>query len=117
VRTARLDGVRVLLVVCAVTAWPDLAITRQQETGLPANLYVDLQFRPVVEGMRQRSPAFRRQIARIGSARTVRVGVVPEDRPRPTAGVDARTADVGDSNLNSLDDSRSRLINGVLDSR
>ena len=91
-RTARLDGVRVLLVVCAVTAWPDLAIARQPEAGLPANLYVDPLFQPVVEGMRQRSPAFRRQIARIGSARTFQARVVPEDRPRPTAGVDARTA-------------------------
>ena len=49
-------------------------------------------FQAVVEGMCQRSPAFRRQIARIGAARTVRVRVLPEDRPRPTAGVDARTA-------------------------
>ena len=91
-RTARQDGVRVLLVVCAVTAWPDLAIARQPEAGLPANLDVDPMFQVVVEGMCQRSPAFRRQIARIGAARTVRVRVLPEDRPRPTAGVDARTA-------------------------
>ena len=62
-RTRRQDGVRVLLVVCAVAAWPDLAIARHPEAGLPANLYVDLQ---------------------------VRVRVLPEDQPRPTAGVDAR---------------------------
>ena len=49
-------------------------------------------FQPVVEGMRQRSPAFRRQVARIGAARTFRVRVLPEDRPRPTAVSDARTA-------------------------
>ena len=91
-RTARLDGVRVLLVVCAVTAWTDLAFGRQPEAGLPANLQVDPMFQPVVEGMRQRSPAFRRQMTRIGAARTFRVRVLPEDRPRPTAGADARTA-------------------------
>ena len=49
-------------------------------------------FQVVVEGMRQRSPAFRRQIARIGAAPMFRVRVLPEDRPRPTTGVDARTA-------------------------
>ena len=53
-RTARLDGVRVLLVVCAVTAWPDLAIARQPETGLPANLHVDR----VPAGGRGHAPAF-----------------------------------------------------------
>ena len=84
-RTERLDGVRMLLVVCAVTAWPDLAPARQPETGLPANLQVDPLFQPVVEGMRQRSPAFRRQIARIGASQTFRVRVLPEDQPRPTA--------------------------------
>ena len=51
VGTTRQDGVRVLIVVCAVTAWPDLAIARQPEAGLPANLYVDPLFQPVVEGM------------------------------------------------------------------
>jgi Tol biopolymer transport system component len=91
VRTARLDGVRVLLVLCAVTAWPDLPIARQAEAGLLANLDVDPRFRVVVDGMRERSAAFRRQIARIGSAQMFRVRVLPEDRTRPTSGVDART--------------------------
>ena len=90
-RTARLDGVRVLLVVCAVTARPDLAFGRQPEAGLPANLQVDPQFQPVVEGMRQRSPAFRRQITRIGAVQAFRVRLLPEDQP-PTATSDARTA-------------------------
>ena len=96
-RNSRLVGVRVLLVVGAVAVWPDPVIARQPEVGLPANLHVDLLFQPVVEGMRQRSPAFRRQIARIGSAGTVQVRVLPEDRPRPTEGVDARTAFTFDS--------------------
>ena len=91
-RTERLDGVRVLLVVCAVAAWPDLATARQPEAGLPANLQVDPMFQVVAEGMFQGSPAFRRQVARISASPTVRVLVLPEDRPRPTAGVDARTA-------------------------
>jgi Tol biopolymer transport system component len=82
----------VLLVVWAVTASADLAIARQPETGLPANLHVDLQFQSVIEGMRQRSWAFRRQIARIGSARTVQIRVLPEDRARPAAGSEARSA-------------------------
>ena len=90
-RTARLDGVRVLLVVCAVTAQPDLAFGRQPEAGLPANLRVDSMFQVVVQGMYQRSPAFRRQVARISAAGMLRVRVLPEDRPRPSAGADART--------------------------
>jgi hypothetical protein len=40
--------------------------------------------------MRQRSPAFRRQIARIGAAPMLRIRILPEDRVRPL-GVDART--------------------------
>src|SRR5687767_11887369 len=81
-----------LLVVCAMTTWPDVAIARQAEAVPPANLDVDPMFRALVEGMRQRSPAFRRQIARVSAAQTVRVRVLPEDRPRLTAGVKARTA-------------------------
>ena len=89
--TGRLDGVWMLLVVCALTVWPDGAIAGQPKGVLPANLAVDSMFQAVVEGMRQQSPAFRRQIARIGAARTSRVRVLPEERPRPTAGADART--------------------------
>jgi Tol biopolymer transport system component len=91
VGTGRLDGVRMLLVVCALTAWPDGAIAGQTEAVLPANLLVDPMFQTVIERMAQRSPTFRRQIARIGAAPTSRVRILPEDRPRPTAGVDART--------------------------
>ena len=80
-----------LLLVGAVTAWPAQAITRQPAASLPPNLDVDSMFQVVVEGMYQRSPAFRRQVARISVARTVRVRVLPEDRRRPTAGVDAYT--------------------------
>ena len=77
--------------MCAVTAGPTWPSPASRKRVLPANLAVDPMFQVVVEGMRQRSPAFRRQIARIGAARTFRVRVVPEDRPRPTAGADART--------------------------
>ena len=96
-RTAHLDGVRIILGACAVAAWTDLALARQPEAGLPANLHVDPQFQPVVEGMRQRSPAFRRQMTRIGAAQTFRVRVLPEDQPRPAATSDARTAFIFDA--------------------
>jgi Tol biopolymer transport system component len=91
VRRAQLDGVRVLTVVCAVTAWPGLASARQPG-ALPTNLDVDPMFQAVVEGMWQRSPAFRRQIARIGAAPMSRVRVLAEDQPRPSLGSHARTA-------------------------
>ena len=90
-RTARQDGIRIILGACAVVAWTDLVMARQREPSLPASLYVDPLFQVVVEGMRQRSPTFRRQIARIEAAQPFRVRVLPEDRVRPTTGVDART--------------------------
>src|SRR4029453_16383416 len=55
-------------------------------------LQVDPMFQVVVEGMRQRSPAFRRQMARIGAARTFRVRVQPEEQLRPSGYSEARTA-------------------------
>ena len=91
-RTARHDGIRIILGVCAVAAWTDLVIARQPDAPLPANLEVDPMFEVVVQGMHQRSPAFRRQIARIGAARTLRVRLLPEDQPRPTLASHARTA-------------------------
>jgi hypothetical protein len=69
--TARLGSVRMFLGACTVAAWPGLVFGRQPEALLPANLDVDLMFHVVVEGMRERSPAFRRQIARIGAARAL----------------------------------------------
>src|SRR5215218_6776156 len=78
VRTTRQDGIRIILGACAVAAWTDLVVARQPDAPLPGNLDVDPQFQVVVEGLRQRSPAFRRQVARIGAARTFRVRVLPE---------------------------------------
>jgi Tol biopolymer transport system component len=92
VRTARQDGIRIILGACAIAAWTDLVIARQREAPLPANLDVDPMFRTVVVGMRQRSPAFRRQVTRIGAARTLRVRLLPEDQPRPSVASHARTA-------------------------
>ena len=91
-RTARQNGIRIILGACAVAAWTDLVVARQPETPLPANLDVDPMFQVVVEGMRQRSPAFRRQVARIGATPTIRVRLLPEDQPRPTLASHARTA-------------------------
>ena len=84
-------GIRIILGACAVAAWTDMVVARQPEAPLPANLEVDPMFQVVVEGLRQRSPAFRRQIARIEAAQPFRVRVLPEERVRPTTGVDART--------------------------
>src|SRR5688572_12785998 len=89
--TARLGGVRMLIGASAVAVWPGLVLGRQPEAPLPANLHVDLMFQVVVEGMRERSEAFRRQVARIGAARTLLVRVLTEDGPRPSAWADART--------------------------
>ena len=96
-RTARQDGIRIILGICAVAAWTDLVIARQPEAPLPANLEVDPMFEVVVQGMHQRSPAFRRQIARLGAARTLRVRLLPEDQPRPTLASHARTAVIFDA--------------------
>ena len=91
-RTARKDGIRIILGACAVAAWTDLVVARQPEGPLPDNFDVDPMFQVVVQGMHQRSPAFRRQIARIGAARTFRVRLLPEDQPRPSLASHARTA-------------------------
>ena len=91
-RTARKDGIRIILGACAVAAWTDLVVASRPDAPLPANLDVDPMFQVVVQGMRQRSPAFRRQVARIGAARTLRIRLLPEDQPRPTLASHARTA-------------------------
>lgn len=91
-RTARSNGAWIILGACAVAAWTDLVTARQHEAPLPANLDVDPIFQAVVERMHQRSPAFRRQLARIGATPTFRVRLLPEDRPRPSRTEDARTS-------------------------
>ena len=95
-RTSRSNGVRIILGACAVAAWTDLVTARQHEAPLPANLDVDPIFQAVVERMHQRSPAFRRQLARIGATPTFRVRLLPEDRPRPSRTEDARTSFIPD---------------------
>jgi Tol biopolymer transport system component len=74
-----------------MATFTDLVVASRPETTLPANLDVDPMFQAVVQGMCQRSPAFRRQVARIGAAGTLRVRLLPDDQPRPTQVSHART--------------------------
>ena len=82
----------VMALVLAASEWVSLAATRPDESRPPVNLTVDPLIQPIVEGMWQASPTFRRQCRRLGAERDLQVTVSREDQPNRASFANARTA-------------------------
>ena len=80
-----------LVAGAAVLVWADPGLARQRGDALPANLDVAPMFEAVVETLRQHSPVFRRQVARIAAEPTSRVRILLDDQPRLVGGPEARS--------------------------